>query len=60
MPDRNLILSLAKVAIAAAWADGFVSEFELGEIGSIASWLYLPRKAFIDAKVRIPAEQRAG
>ncbi len=41
-------------------ADGFVSVLELSEVGSIASWLYLPRKAFIDAKVKIPAEQRAG
>ena len=42
-----------------AVAGGFVSELELRDIGSIASWLYLPRKAFIDAKLRIPAEQRA-
>ena len=48
------------VLFAVAVADGFVSDEELSEIGSIASWLYLPRKAFIDAKVRIPAEQRAG
>lgn len=42
-----------------AFADGFVSQAELSEIGSIASWLYLPRKTFIAAKVKIPAEQRA-
>jgi uncharacterized tellurite resistance protein B-like protein len=42
-----------------AFADGFVSQAELSEIGSIASFLYVPRKAFINAKVKIPAEQRA-
>ena len=42
-----------------AFADGFVSQAELSEIGSIASWLYLPRKAFINSKLKIPAEQRA-
>lgn len=42
-----------------AFADGFVSQAELSEIGSIASWLYVPRKTFIAAKVKIPAEQRA-
>jgi len=58
MPDRNLVLSLAKVTLAAAVAvaDGFVSELELREIGSIASWLYVPRKAYIDAKLKIPSE----
>jgi uncharacterized tellurite resistance protein B-like protein len=44
---------------AVAAADGFVSMEEMSEIGSIASWLYLPRKTFIAAKVKIPAEQRA-
>jgi uncharacterized tellurite resistance protein B-like protein len=44
---------------AVAAADGFVSQAEMSEIGSIASWLYLPRKTFIAAKVKIPAEQRA-
>jgi uncharacterized tellurite resistance protein B-like protein len=47
------------VLFAVAVADGLVSELELSEIGSIAAWLYLPRKVFIDAKVRVPAEQRA-
>jgi uncharacterized tellurite resistance protein B-like protein len=42
-----------------AFADGFVSQAELSEIGSIASWLYLPRKAFINSKLKIPAGQRA-
>jgi uncharacterized tellurite resistance protein B-like protein len=42
-----------------AFADGFVSQEEMSEIGSIASWLYLPRKAFINSKLKIPAEQRA-
>jgi uncharacterized tellurite resistance protein B-like protein len=42
-----------------AFADGFVSQDELNEIGSIASWLYLPRKTFINAKIKIPSEQRA-
>lgn len=42
-----------------AFADGFVSQAELSEIGSIASWLYLPRKAFINSKVKIPSDQRA-
>jgi uncharacterized tellurite resistance protein B-like protein len=47
------------VLFAVAAADGFVSQAEMSEIGSIASWLYLPRKSFIAAKVKIPAEQRA-
>jgi uncharacterized tellurite resistance protein B-like protein len=47
------------VLFAVAAADGFVSQAEMSEIGSIASWLYLPRKTFIAAKVKIPAEQRA-
>ncbi|HTP08954.1 MAG TPA: TerB family tellurite resistance protein, partial [Anaerolineae bacterium] len=47
------------VLFAVAAADGFVSQDEMSEIGSIASWLYLPRKTFIAAKVKIPAEQRA-
>jgi uncharacterized tellurite resistance protein B-like protein len=42
-----------------AFADGFVSQAEMSEISSIASWLYLPRKTFINAKVKIPADQRA-
>jgi uncharacterized tellurite resistance protein B-like protein len=42
-----------------AFADGFVSQAEMSEIGSIASWLYLPRKTFINSKLKIPAEQRA-
>jgi uncharacterized tellurite resistance protein B-like protein len=42
-----------------AFADGFVSQDELSEIGSIASFLYVPRKAFINAKVKIPSDQRA-
>ena len=47
------------VLFAVAAADGFVSQAEMSEIGSIASWLYLPRKTFIAAKVKIPADQRA-
>ena len=50
---------LLDVLFIVAAADGFVSQAELSEIGSIASWLYLPRKAFINAKLKIPAEQRA-
>jgi uncharacterized tellurite resistance protein B-like protein len=42
-----------------AFADGFVSQAELSEIGSIASFLYVPRKTFINAKIKIPSEQRA-
>jgi uncharacterized tellurite resistance protein B-like protein len=42
-----------------AFADGFVSQAELSEIGSIASWLYVPRKTFINAKIKIPSKQRA-
>jgi uncharacterized tellurite resistance protein B-like protein len=42
-----------------AFADGFVSQAELSEIGSIASFLYVPRKTFINAKVKIPSDQRA-
>jgi uncharacterized tellurite resistance protein B-like protein len=42
-----------------AFADGFVSQAEMSEISSIASWLYLPRKTFINAKIKIPSEQRA-
>ena len=41
MPDRNLILSLAKVALAAAWADG---EITLQEVNSVKVVLMrLPR-----------------
>jgi uncharacterized tellurite resistance protein B-like protein len=47
------------VLFVVAAADGFISQEELNEIGSIASWLYLPRKTFIAAKVKIPAELRA-
>ncbi len=47
------------VLFVVAAADGFISQEELNEIGSIASWLYVPRKVFIEAKVKIPAEQRA-
>ena len=32
MPDRNLILSLAKVAIAAAWADGEITQNEINSV----------------------------
>jgi uncharacterized tellurite resistance protein B-like protein len=50
---------LLDVLFMVAAADGFVSQAELNEIGSIASFLYVPRQDFINAKLKIPAEQRA-
>src|SRR5512139_1006829 len=35
MPDRNLILSLAKVAIAAAWADGQITQAEINSVKEV-------------------------
>ena len=35
MPDRNLILSLAKVAIAAAWADGEITQKEVNSVKEV-------------------------
>ena len=55
--DERARLIDALFVVAAA--DGFVSQAELNEIGSIASFLYVPRKVFIGSKLKIPAEQRA-
>ena len=55
--DERARLIDALFVVAAA--DGFVSQAELNEIGSIASFLYVPRRTFIDAKLKIPSEQRA-
>ena len=35
MPDRNLILSLAKVAIATAWADGEITQKEINSVKEV-------------------------
>ena len=51
--DERARLIDALFVVAAA--DGFVSQAELNEIGSIASFLYVPRKAFIESKLKIPA-----
>ncbi len=41
MSDRNLILSLAKVALAAAWADGEITTQEVNSVKAVL--LRLPR-----------------
>lgn len=43
---------------AVAAADGFVSDDEMDVIYEIARSLGLPHKSFIDAKLKVPAEQR--
>src|SRR5512139_3497960 len=35
MPDRNLILALAKVALAAAWADGEITQNEINSVKEV-------------------------
>jgi uncharacterized tellurite resistance protein B-like protein len=57
--DEDERAHLIDALFVVAAADGFVSQAELNEIGSIASFLYVPRKAFINSKLKIPAEQRA-
>jgi uncharacterized tellurite resistance protein B-like protein len=44
---------------AVAAADGFVSDDEMDVIYEIARSLGLPHKSFIDAKLKVPAEQRS-
>ncbi|MCB0070781.1 MAG: TerB family tellurite resistance protein, partial [Caldilineaceae bacterium] len=43
---------------AVAAADGFVSSAEMDVIYEIARSLGLPHKSFIDAKLKVPADQR--
>ena len=35
MPDRNLVLSIAKVALAAAWADGEITPKEVNSVKEV-------------------------
>lgn len=47
------------VLFAVAAADGFVTNPEIEEIRALSLGFKLPHKAFIDAKVKVPREQRA-
>ena len=47
------------VLFAIANADGFVSSAEIEEIRALSMGFKLPHKTFIDAKLKIPREQRA-
>lgn len=47
------------VLFAIANADGFVSSAEIEEIRALSLGFKLPHKTFIDAKLKIPREQRA-
>ena len=39
MPNKNLILTLAKVVIAAAWADGQMTPEEVNSLKEMLVWL---------------------
>jgi len=52
--------ALLDILFAVAAADGYVTDAEMDAIYSIARSLGLSHRTFIDAKLRIPADQREG
>jgi uncharacterized tellurite resistance protein B-like protein len=51
-------LGFLDVLFAVATADGYATYDEIEEIRQVARTLKLPHEAFIDAKLRIPRDQR--
>ena len=53
-------MDVARLMVAAAWADGELANDEIEEIRAISIMLKLSRGEFIEAKLTVPREDRGG